>query len=86
MVGLLTYDDLARFWKETAVAWLRYYTGIFLEVLRKTMKTSVRIAHMPAKIRNEHAPSASRVLPSEQPVLYTGFKICYLRWVKKNHH
>jgi hypothetical protein len=30
---------------------LRYYSGIFMKVLRKTMKTSVRIATVQAKIR-----------------------------------
>jgi hypothetical protein len=30
--------------------YLRYYSGIFLEALRKTMKTSVRIADLRAEI------------------------------------
>jgi hypothetical protein len=32
-------DKLERIWKEVVIAYLRYYPGIFLEGLRKTMKT-----------------------------------------------
>jgi hypothetical protein len=34
-----------------------YYPGIFLKGLMKTAKTSVSIAGVPAKIRNEHFES-----------------------------
>jgi hypothetical protein len=36
-----------------------YCTSIFLEELRKTMKTSVRIAGVPAETQTEHLPNTS---------------------------
>jgi hypothetical protein len=43
---------LEKIWKETVVAWSRYYPVIFVEELRKTMK-SPRIANVPAEIPRE---------------------------------
>jgi hypothetical protein len=36
------------------VAWLKYYSGICLEELKNTTKTSVRIVNVPVKIETEH--------------------------------
>jgi hypothetical protein len=35
-------DELEKIWKESSMAYLTYYTDIFLEKLRKTTKTSTR--------------------------------------------
>jgi hypothetical protein len=35
-------DDVGRIWKETVVVYLRYYTEIFLQGLRKTMKNIIK--------------------------------------------
>jgi hypothetical protein len=43
-------DELERVWKEAVLAQLRYCPGICLEILRKTMKTSVRIVGVPVEI------------------------------------
>jgi hypothetical protein len=35
---MIVNNDLERMWKKTAVAWMRYYPGFYLEVLSKTKK------------------------------------------------
>jgi hypothetical protein len=35
MVGLLMNDKLERIWQEEALAWLRYYSAVYLEGLMK---------------------------------------------------
>jgi hypothetical protein len=47
---MIVNNELERMWKEAVVAQLRYYPGICLEGLRKTTKTSVRIAGLRAEI------------------------------------
>jgi hypothetical protein len=44
------FGELERIWGETVVAYFRV-SGMFLKALRKTTKTSVRIARVPAEIR-----------------------------------
>jgi hypothetical protein len=44
-------DELARIWKESAVAQSRYFRGICLKGLSKKRETSVRIAGAPAEIQ-----------------------------------
>jgi hypothetical protein len=39
-------EELDRMWKEAVLPNLRCYTGICLEVLRRTRKTSIRIASL----------------------------------------
>jgi hypothetical protein len=45
---------IRRSWKETAVDYSQYYSCIFLEVPRKTMKTSMMAIGVPAEIRTDH--------------------------------
>ncbi|PNF31555.1 hypothetical protein B7P43_G00786 [Cryptotermes secundus] len=54
-------DNLEVIWKEVVVAKSRYYPGIVLEGLLKTMKkkNSVRTADVTVEIRNEHLPKKS---------------------------
>jgi hypothetical protein len=54
-------DDLARIWEEAVVAQSRYDLGNCVKRLRETMKTSVRLADVPAEIRNKHFPNMSQV-------------------------
>jgi hypothetical protein len=37
-------DDLERIWKEAFVAYLRYYSGIYVKGLRNVTKNSIMIA------------------------------------------
>jgi hypothetical protein len=50
MKGLRLYDEVGRIWKKNR-SWpsLICYPGIYLEGLRKTTKTSVRIAGLQAE-------------------------------------
>jgi hypothetical protein len=50
-------DELERIWKVATVAWSKYYSAICLECLREIRETSVRIANVPAEIRNEYLPN-----------------------------
>jgi hypothetical protein len=68
-----TDDELETIWKEMLMASSWYIPRICLEGLRKTMKTSVRMAVVPAKIRTKYKSTA---LPLDQPVQWyklTGF-------------
>lgn len=49
-------DELERIWKDAVVAQLRYNAGICLEGLRKSMKTSLRVADVLADTRAEQQP------------------------------
>jgi hypothetical protein len=40
MVEWLVNDELQRMWKEAIVTYLRYYSGMCLEVLREATKNS----------------------------------------------
>jgi hypothetical protein len=51
-------DELETIWKEMLMASSWYFPRICLEGLRKTMKTSVRMAGVPAKIRSKYNPTA----------------------------
>jgi hypothetical protein len=48
-------NELEMIWKEAALALSLYYSGIFLERLRKTIKTLVRIADVPVEIQTKHS-------------------------------
>jgi hypothetical protein len=52
-------EELERIWKHAVVAKSKYYPAFFLERLRKTMKTSISIAVVPAEIRTEHLLNVS---------------------------
>jgi hypothetical protein len=43
-------DELEWIWKKAVVAYLRYYPAVCLKRLRKTTKTSVRIAGLQTEI------------------------------------
>jgi hypothetical protein len=43
--------ELERIWKDVIIAYTRYHPGICLEVLRKSIKTSVRTASDPTETR-----------------------------------
>jgi hypothetical protein len=47
-------DKLKTIWKEMLMASSRFISRICLDGLRKTMKTSVRIAGVPVKIQTKH--------------------------------
>jgi hypothetical protein len=47
-------DDPESLWKEADVAKSRYCLGYYLDELRRTTKTSVRIASVPYEIQTEH--------------------------------
>jgi hypothetical protein len=47
-------DVMERIWKETAMAYSRYYPGICLEGLKKTAKNFNRLADAPAEVRTKH--------------------------------
>jgi hypothetical protein len=51
-------DKLENIWKEAVVVNFRHYFGIFLEGLRKTTKTSVRIAGLRAVKRLRNSATA----------------------------
>jgi hypothetical protein len=58
VVGELNVNvELERILNETIITLSRYYPDIFLEVLRKTTKISVRITDVPSKIGSEHLPN-----------------------------
>jgi hypothetical protein len=46
-------EQSERIWEEVMVAYSRYYPGICLEGLRKTTKTSVRIAGVPSEVQTK---------------------------------
>jgi hypothetical protein len=54
MMGLLLNNEFERIWKAGLITKSRYYTGICLKCLRKTMKASVRISCVQAEIRTRH--------------------------------
>jgi hypothetical protein len=54
-------DKLERIWKEVVMAYSRYYPGIFLEGLKKIMKTLVRIACIPVESETKHFLSTNLV-------------------------
>jgi hypothetical protein len=58
MLRWLVDNELESTWKEVVVAWLEYYFGICLQVLRKCTK----IAGVRAKIRNENLTTTCLVL------------------------
>lgn len=58
-------DELETIWKEMLMASFWHIPRICLERLRKTMKTSARMAGVPAKIWTKYK---STVLPLDQPV------------------
>jgi hypothetical protein len=45
--------------KEAAVVYLRFYSGMLLEGLRKLTNISFRIAVVSAEIRTQHLPNTS---------------------------
>jgi hypothetical protein len=51
--------ELENIWKKAIVVYSRYCSGICLEVLRKAMKTPVRINHVSANIRTEYLSNIS---------------------------
>jgi hypothetical protein len=51
-------DKSERIWKETALGSPKCNLGIVLAALRKTTKTSVRMAGVSAENRTEHLPNA----------------------------
>jgi hypothetical protein len=50
---------LEKVWKKGGMAWLRGYPGIFLQKLRETTETSVRIIGALAEIRTGHLQNIS---------------------------
>jgi hypothetical protein len=54
-------DKLERIWKEVVMNYPRYYPGIYLEGLRKIMKTLVRIASIPVESETKHLLSTHLV-------------------------
>jgi hypothetical protein len=54
----LVSDELERIWKESVVAYLRYYPSIFLERQRKPTKI-LRLAYIPSEIPVEHLANTS---------------------------
>jgi hypothetical protein len=62
-------NELVRMWKEAIVTWPRYYSNIYLEVLRKTTN-SVRISTVPFEIRTEHHPNINQERTVHQPARY----------------
>jgi hypothetical protein len=61
----LISDDLKRVLKEVALAYLKYYPGIYLMGLRKTT-VNLRIAGLRDDIHTEHLLNKSVVLPLNQ--------------------
>jgi hypothetical protein len=54
MVGWLVNNGLEGTWKEDVVLKLRHFSGIYLKVLRKTMKNLGQNKQYPAEIRTEY--------------------------------
>jgi hypothetical protein len=50
-------DESGRIWKETVVAYYRYYPKISLKGLEKTIEASFGIVGVPRDIRTENLPS-----------------------------
>jgi hypothetical protein len=63
-------DDLKMIWKESVVAYSRYYPVICLEDVTNTSKSSLRISDVPAEIRNEHLQNKS--LERSQYIIIAG--------------
>jgi hypothetical protein len=58
-------DELERIWKEAVMTWLRYYPGIYLGELRRTMKDLSQKSRCPSIDSNRERPEyKSWVLPS----------------------
>jgi hypothetical protein len=57
-------EEFQRIWREVFDVHFRFYPGIFLEGLRKIMKTSVRIASVPAGIKLSLTHSLMELSPS----------------------
>jgi hypothetical protein len=53
-------DESERILKEVVVTYLRYYTSICTEGLKKKRKPSVRIACAPAKIQVEYSTPSNK--------------------------
>jgi hypothetical protein len=58
MVGWKMNDELERIWKGAVLVKSRYYPHTSLERLRKSRKTSVRIACAQVEIGTKHLPNA----------------------------
>jgi hypothetical protein len=50
-------DELEINLKAAVVAWPRYFSGIFLEGLRKTTKSTAMKSSVPTEIRNDDLPN-----------------------------
>jgi hypothetical protein len=48
--------ELARIWKEGAMAYSRYHPGIYLDELKKTMKNVRRDIQCPGRDANQATP------------------------------
>jgi hypothetical protein len=65
-------------WKKGGITWLRGYPGIFLQKLRETTETSVRIIGALAEIRTEHLQNTSFTIAARLPsfMLFERYKHC----------
>jgi hypothetical protein len=58
MVGTLINYELEKIWKDTVVAYSRYYNEFFLQ----GGKASDRIAGIPTEIRTEYLPKEMKLI------------------------
>jgi hypothetical protein len=70
MVEWLVNGELERIGREAFMAWLEYYSWIFMEAPRSTWRTSVRIACATAEIQTEYFPDTSLKSVTITPVSF----------------